>query len=48
MYMSNHGCIRLKARLLIVHVKSRLNTLKDKVVKCTRQIMVEYAQRQGC
>ena len=43
MYMSNHGCIRLKTRLLNVNVKSWLNTLKDKVAKCTCQIMVEYA-----
>ena len=43
MYMSNHGCIRLKTMLLNVHVKSWLNTLKDKVAKCTCQIMVEYA-----
>ena len=42
MYMSNHGWIRLKTRLLNVHVKSWLNTLKDKVAKCTCQIMVEY------
>ena len=33
----------LKTRLLNVHVKSWLNTLKDKVAKCTCQIMVEYA-----
>ena len=30
--------------LLNVHVKSWLNTLKDKVAKCTCQIMVEYAK----
>ena len=46
--MSNHGWIRLKTRLLNVHVKSWLNTLKDKVAKCTYQIMVESAQRLGC
>ena len=44
--MSNHGWIRLKARLLNVHVKSWLNTLKDKVAKCTCQIMVEYAKEK--
>ena len=43
MYMSNHGSIRLKTRLLNVHVKSWLNALKDKVTKCQCQIMVEYA-----
>ena len=42
-HMSNHGRIRLKTRLPNVHVKSWLNTLKDKVTKCTCQIMVEYA-----
>ena len=31
--MSNHGCIRLKTMLLNVHVKSWLNTLKDKACK---------------
>ena len=30
--------------LLNVHVKSWLNTLKDKVAKCTCQIMVEVAK----
>ena len=40
MYMSNHGWIRLKTRLRNVYVKSWLNTLKDKVAKCTCQIMV--------
>ena len=29
----------LKTRLLNVHVKSWLNTLKDKVAKCTCQII---------
>ena len=43
MYMPNHGGIRLKTRLPNIHGKSWLNTLKDKVVKCTCQIMVEYA-----
>ena len=46
--MSNHGWVRLKKRLLNVHVKSCLNMLRDKVAKCTCQIMVEYAERQGC
>ena len=32
---------KLKTRLL--NQKSWLNTLKDKVAKCTCQIMVEYA-----
>ena len=48
MYMSNHGLIPLKTRWLNVHVKSWLNTDKDKVAKGTCQIMVEYAYRQGC
>ena len=45
--MPNHGWIRLKSRLPNVHIKSWLNTLKDKVAKYTCQIMVEYAYRQG-
>ena len=53
MHMSNHVGIRLKTRLLNDNVKSWLNTLvtkytwlntlKDKVAKCTCQIMVECA-----
>ena len=43
MYMSNNGRIGLRTRLLNVHVKSWLKTLKDKVTKCQGQIMVEYA-----
>ena len=46
--MSNHDWIRLKTRLPNVHAKSWSNTLKVKVAKCTCQIMVEYAERQGC
>ena len=35
--------VESKDKVANVHVKSWLNTLKDKVAKCTCQIMVEYA-----